>query len=103
MPTYIIAYRGTTEPETPEAGAEGRAKWQAWLAGLGDAVVNPGTPLKPSKTVTGDTVTDTDDGSRLNGFTMITADSLEAAVAAARACPYLEMGAIEVAEVVEMG
>ena len=42
----IIYYPGVQHANTsPEEGAEGQAKFGAWLAGLGDAVVDPGTPL----------------------------------------------------------
>ena len=45
MSNYIIAYHGGKKPESPEEGAKHMAKWKAWVGGLGDAVVNPGTPL----------------------------------------------------------
>jgi len=45
MPNYIIAYHGGKKPESPEEGAKQMEKWKAWVGGLGDAVVNPGTPL----------------------------------------------------------
>ena len=44
MPEYIIAYHGGKEPENPDEGARLMAKWQVWMGGLGDAMVNPGTP-----------------------------------------------------------
>ena len=54
MPNYILAYHGGKKPETPEEGAEGMAKFQAWVRDLGDAAINPGTPLGMSKTVSAD-------------------------------------------------
>ena len=102
MPNYIIAYHGGNQPETPEAGAEQMAKWKAWLGDLGDAVVNPGTPLGMSKTVSSGGVSDDGGSNPLSGFSIVEADSMDAALEMAKACPFLEFGTIEVAEVKEM-
>lgn len=102
MPNYILAYHGGNKPQSPEEGAKGKAKWEAWIKGLGDAVVNPGTPLGMSKTVSSDGVTDGGGPSPLMGFSMVKADSMDAALEMARNCPFLEMGTIEVAQVMEM-
>lgn len=102
MPNYVLAYHGGKKPETPEEGKKQMARWKDWLAGLGDAVVNPGTPLGMSKTVSADGVTDGGGANPLNGFTIVTADSMDSALEIAKACPYVEMGTIEVAQVMEM-
>ena len=51
MPKFIIAYHGGNKPKTKEAGAAQMAKWKAWVDDLGDACVNPGTPLGQSRIV----------------------------------------------------
>ncbi len=102
MPDYIIAYHGGKKPESPEEGAKGKAKWQAWLGGLGDAVVNPGTPLGKSKTVSSAGVSEHRGPDRLTGFSIVKADKMDAALEMAKECPFLEIGTIEVAEVMEM-
>ena len=102
MPDYVLAYHGGKKPESPEAGAEQMARWKAWIGGLGDAVVNPGTPLGMSKTVSSAGVADGGGPNPLTGFSIVTADSMEAALEMARACPFLEVGTIEVAQVMEM-
>ena len=51
MPNYIIAYQGGSKPESPEEGAKHMAKWKAWVDALGDAAVNPGTPLGKTRIV----------------------------------------------------
>ena len=99
----IIYYPGKQHANTsPEEGAEGRAKFGAWLAGLGDAVVDPGTPLGKRKTVTSDGVSDGGGANSFMGFSVVQADSLDAAVGMAKDCPLLEMGKVEVAEMMEM-
>ena len=58
MSNYIFAYHGGNKPGSPEEGAKQMAKWHTWVEGLGDAMVNPGTPLGMSKTVSSNGVAD---------------------------------------------
>ncbi len=103
MPNYVLAYHGGKTPESPEEGAKQMAKWNAWVGGLGDAVVNPGTPLGKPKTVSSSGVSDDGGSDPLLGFSILKADSMDAALEMAKACPTLEIGGtIEVAEVMEM-
>ncbi len=103
MPNYVFAYHGGKKPESPEEGAKHMAKWKAWIGGLGDAVVNPGTPLGMSKTVSSGGVSDDGGSNPLLGFSIVKADSMDAALEMAKACPTLEIGGtLEVAEVMEM-
>ncbi len=102
MPDFIIAYHGGKKPESPEEGAKLMAKWKAWLGGLGDAVVNPGNPLGMSKTVSSGGVSDVGGSNRLSGFSIVKADSMDAALEMAKECPFLDIGTIEVAELKEM-
>jgi YCII-related domain len=101
MPKYIIAYRGEPKFESPQQGAAHMAKWKAWIGGLGDAVVNPGTPLAKGKSISSGVISDIG-ANRLNGFSMIMADNLDAALELAKGCPFVDHGTIEVAEVMEM-
>ena len=102
MPEYILAYHGGKKPESPEEGAKHMAKWKAWLGGLGDAVVNPGTPLGMSKIVSNDGVSDGGGSNALTGFSIVKADNMDAALEMAKGCPFLEIGTLEVAEVKKM-
>jgi hypothetical protein len=102
MPEYILAYHGGKKPESPEEGAKHMAKWKAWLGGLGDAVVNPGTPLGKSKIVSSDGVSDGGGSNALTGFSIVKADNMDAALEMAKGCPFLEIGTLEVAEVKKM-
>ena len=102
MTNYIIAYHGGEKPESPEEGAKQMEKWKAWIGGLGDAVVNPGTPLGKSKIVSSSGVSDADESNLLTGYSTVKADTMDAALEMAKSCPFLEMGTLEVAEVMEM-
>jgi len=102
MANYVFAYHGGKMPESPEEGAKLMAKWKAWVGGLGDTMVNPGTPLGKSKTVSSSGVSDDGGSNPLLGFSIVKADSMDAALELAKACPHLEIGTIEVAEEMEM-
>ena len=102
MPNFVFAYHGGKKPESPEEGAKLMAKWKAWIGGLGDSVVNPGTPLGMSKTVSSSGVSDDGGSNPLLGFSIVKADSMDAALEMAKGCPHLEIGTIEVAEAKEM-
>lgn len=105
MPEFIMAYHDDASrmPENPDDGAAQQAKFMEWMQGLGDAIVNPGTPFGQAKMVTSDGVSDVDGANRLSGFSTIKADSLDAAVEIVKSCPYLVYGDIRVAEVMQMG
>jgi len=103
MPNYIFAYHGGKKPESAEEGAQAMEKWKAWIGNLGDAMVNPGTPLGMSKTVSSSGVSDDGGANPLSGYSIVMADSMNAALEIAKGCPYLEIdGTIEVAEVMKM-
>ncbi len=102
MPDYIFAYHGGNKPESPEDGAKMMVEWQAWIADLGDTMVNPGTPLGKSKTVSAGGVADDGGSNPLAGFSVVQADGIDAAVEIAKGCPFIAMGTIEVAEMMEM-
>jgi uncharacterized protein YciI len=102
VPNYLIAYHGGRKFENPQDGAAHRAKWKAWLGDLGEAVVNPGTPLGNNKLVSSGGISDDDDGNRLTGFSIVKVDSMDSALELAQRCPFVEIGTIEVAEVMEM-
>ncbi len=102
MSNYVFAYHGGKMPESPEEGAKFMARWKAWVGGLGDTVVNPGNPVGMSKTVSSGSVSDGGGSNPLSGYSVVNADSMDAAVKMAKGCPHLDHGTIEVAEVMEM-
>jgi hypothetical protein len=102
MPNFVFAYHGGKKPDTPEEGAALMAQWQAWVDDLGDAMINPGTPVGMSKTVSASGVTDDGGPNPLAGFSIVKAENMDAAIAFAKACPFIAMGTIEVAEAMDM-
>lgn len=103
MPKFMLAYHGAPQFKSPEDGANHMKNWQAWMAGLGDAVVDPGMPVGASKTVSADGVTDDGGSNPLSGITIVQADTIEDALEMAKACPHVSAGGtIEVAQALEM-
>lgn len=76
--------------------------WKAWVVALGDAAVNPGTPLGKSKIMSSAGVSDGDEANSLSGFSVVKADSMEAALQMAKECPFMKPGTMEVAEMRSM-
>lgn len=79
------------------------AKYMDWLASLGDSAVSPANPLKNTRTVDPDGTVSTGGTTSMSGFTIIEADSMEAALLIAKGCPFLDIGgSLEVSELIQM-
>ena len=103
MPNYMIAYFGGDQPQTRQEGMAQMKKWKAWITGLGDSVINPGTPLQESWIVTSDSIKEDTNLGAMNGFAVIQAKNIEAAVKIAQSDPFLENnGTIRVSRMEEM-
>ena len=78
-------------------------KWKAWVEGLGDTIVNPGTPLPDSKIVTSSSVEDDSDPDSMKGLAVVKAESIDAAIEIAKLDPFLENGGtIRVSQMMEV-
>ena len=102
MPDFVFTYYGEPQFANPEEGVAYMAKWQAWAGSVGDAWVDPGHPLGRPKTVSSKGVSDNAASNRLTGFSIVSADSIEAALEIAKRCPHLEHGTVDVSEPMEM-
>lgn len=91
MPTYVLAHRA---PMDYVGSPEAAAAWNARFQRLGDNLQDRGNPVFKQRSVGhcgADTV--------LGGYTLLTADNLDAALQLAEACPALKAGGgIEVGE-----
>ena len=100
MKKYLLVYRGSVQPEN---GQQHMKDWMTWVHDMGDAMIDPGTPVFPSVTVTSKHVHDTDSSNPICGISLIQADSQEAANALAQSSPHLVIGGtIEVAETMNL-
>lgn len=104
MPKFMFAYHGGGAPETPEEGETVMAAWMAWMQGLGAAIVDPGNPVGMSSTLTAAGLSEGGGANPLSGYTIVEADTLEAAAEMGKGCPILEDdgASIEIAQIHEM-
>jgi len=98
MANYVLVYHGGGMPESPEEGAAVMKAWNDWFGVLGDALVDGGNPASATKSIAADGSV-SDDAAGPSGYSIIKADSLDAAVTLAQGCPVLQGGAsIQVVE-----
>ena len=103
MARYIITYLGGDQPSSPEEGQQHFAKYKEWLSSLGDSAVSPANPFKDTHTVNSDGSVTTGSTTSMSGYTIIEADSMDSALAIAKACPFLDIGgSLEVSELMQM-
>ena len=103
MPQYIFVYLGGEYPSDPEEGQKHFEKYQQWLSSLGEAVVSPAIPFKDTHTVQPDGSSSPGSISAMSGLSILRLPTMEAALAAAQSCPFLEInGTLEVSEMIEM-
>ena len=99
MANYLLVYHGGRMPESPEEGAKIMQAWTDWFGVLGGALVDGGNPVSQVRTIASNGSVSNGGVNPSSGYSVIKADSLDAAVAMAKGCPVLGGGAsIEVAE-----
>lgn len=91
MANYLLAYTGGGMAQTDTEREAAMAAWGAWFGELGSAVVEMGAPVGASSSVTGSGA-DGAAASGLSGYSVISADSLQAATALVGKCPVLANG-----------
>ena len=95
MAKYVISYRA---PQDYVPGREDdMAAWAAWFKSIGEDLVDFGSPVRGTIQIG-----DCGAGQRLRGYSVISADDLDAALHVAKGCPGLndtgfgvEVGAVE--------
>jgi len=104
MAKYVFVYHGGGAPESEEEGAAVMKAWIDWFGSLGSAVVDAGNPTGASATVGSDGSTSQGGGANpITGYSVISADSLDAALVLAKTSPQLASGGtVEVAEALDI-
>ena len=108
MSKYLFLYRGPATPMsefTPEQSEQQMRAWGEWMSRTGPAITDPGAPFGARTAVTGDGTAGTP--SDQNGYSIVEADSLDAARDLTKGHPFLSDGtgrfSIEIFELVPMG
>jgi hypothetical protein len=91
MPKFLVTYHGAGAP-APEQAQEAMAAFTAWASSAGEALVDPGAPLGPAKTVTASTVSDGPADGPASGYSILQAADLDSAVDLVRTHPFIGRG-----------
>src|SRR5260370_28953168 len=107
MAYFLFVYRGGDEAHakmTPEELQQNMNKWMAWIQGgiqkgwmvdAGDGLTKEGRVVNPKKVVTDGPFVESKE--IVGGFSIVKADSLDAAAELAKSCPaLLTAGTVEV-------
>jgi hypothetical protein len=107
MSKYLYLYRGPATPMedfTPEQSAEQTKAWGDWMGRVGSALVDQGAPFGGRTAVVDNG--STSKPSDQNGYTIVEADSLDAARTLLKGHPFLAEGkgrfSVEVFELAPM-
>lgn len=90
MAKYLVLYRSNVsaaeqmQGSSPEDAQAGMEAWMQWAGKVGDAMVDMGSPLQTVATVGG-----SNDGPYIGGFSILEADSTDAATALVDGHPHL--------------
>ncbi|MEX2542393.1 MAG: YciI family protein [Trueperaceae bacterium] len=101
MAKFVLVYHG--RPAASHESTGQKERFMEWIDSVGTALVSPANPFGPSKLVTTDGVADVLPAEALSGYSVVEVDDLEAALDIVKRCPFLEVGSIEVAQLMEMG
>jgi hypothetical protein len=104
MPTYLVTYHGGGGvPPTPEAQQQMAAAFGAWVASVGDAMVDPGAPLAASRSVSSSDSVDGPAIGAIGGYTLLRAADLDAAAQLVANHPFISRGGtLQVSEAVDL-
>ncbi len=91
MAKYLLTYHGGSYPESEEEAAALMQTWSEWLGSAGDKLVDGGNPTGQTKIIGSDGAVG-DGADDLTGYSLINADSIDDAVAFAKASPHLTAG-----------
>ena len=103
MAQFGLLYVGEPQFDDPNEAQAHQKQWFDWIGSLGDAVVNPGMPMGPPTRVTADGVAPGPTEDRLTGITIVEAEDMDAAVEMAKSSPYVEVAAVDVVQIFQMG
>jgi hypothetical protein len=100
---YVFLYSGGGAPETEQEQAQVMKAWTDWFGQIGSALKDGGNPFDTEvRTIASDGSVSGGTGT-FSGYTIVTADSLDAAAAIAKGSPVLAAGgSITVHETIPM-
>ena len=85
MPTFVLTYR--MPRDYVPGGPQTAASWAAWFDSMGEHLCDRGNPVFESAGLG-----DCGPGTRLGGYSLVTAEDIESAAALAKGSPALQAG-----------
>ena len=100
MPKFLVTYHGAGAPSPGEA-QQAMAAFMAWAQSAGGALVDPGAPLGPRKTVSSGSVVEGPAEGPAGGYSILEAADLDSAVGLVRDHPFVSRGgSLEVSQAI---
>jgi YCII-related domain len=100
MSRFLITYHGSEMSSDPATMEQAKAAFEKWVSEAGDALVDPGAPVRA--------VTQVSSGSptgpvEIGGYSIIEAESEDAAIAVLKSHPFVARGGtLQVSQVLEV-
>lgn len=92
MARYLVTYHGSEMSHEPEAMAQARNAFMAWAQKAGPALVEPGAPVVAVKSISSSGASDRAAEGALQGWSVVEAESPEAAAEILSDHPFLSRG-----------
>lgn len=100
MSRFLITYHGSGMPDDPAMMEQAKAAFGNWVAGAGDAIVDPGAPVQMVSQLANDSATE---AVQIGGYSIIQADNAGAAAAVLSSHPYVARGGtLQVNQILEV-
>ena len=102
MPRFLVTYHGSEMSHDPEAMAKAREAFMQWAGKTGDALVDPGSPVQSTKTVSSTGAQDGPADGPFSGWSVIEAADAETALDVLQDHPFISRGGVlQISEPVE--
>ena len=92
MSDYVLLYRGGSAPQSEEEGRKVMEAWTGWIGRLGSSMKDPGNPFSDVSRRLGPDGSVGEGDDAVGGYSIVTADSVDDALALAKDCPALDSG-----------
>jgi hypothetical protein len=102
MARFLVTYHGSEMSHDPESMARAREAFMQWAQKTGDALLDPGSPVQSTKTVSSAGTEDGPAAGPFSGWSVIEAADAEAALDALKDHPFISRGGVlQISEPVE--
>jgi hypothetical protein len=89
MTKFLVTYHGSGMPDDPALMEQAKAAFGTWVAGAGNAILDPGAPVNIVAQVSSEAGTE---AVQIGGYSIIQADSVDDARAVLSSHPYVARG-----------